>query len=114
MGLPVDLPESCLRIAADATTGAVGVASLLSKRSWRTTFLTTLLLHALLRRCHALGGRGALLLLHTVVTSILLRELVLLVGIVLKRHFEVTISGTRECIVKESCVCESMGDVVEA
>jgi len=75
------LPESGLRITRDAARGALNSA-LLSKGSWGTTFLT--LLHLLTLRSHAL--RRTLLLLH--VAAVLLRELLLLVGIVLERHLD--------------------------
>lgn len=78
----VDLPESSLGIAADASSGTLNT-TLLGKGSWRAAFLARLLLHLLLGRSHAL--RRTLLLLHTVAV-VFLRKLALLAGVVLERH----------------------------
>ena len=72
------LPEGCLRIAADASGGAIN-ATLLGEGSWGSALLTSLGL-LLLLLVHLLG----LLALHTV--SILRNELALLVWVVLERH----------------------------
>ena len=82
-GVSIDLPKSGLSIATDAATGAINT-TLLSEGSRRPALLPTLLDWLLLRGRHPLGGRP--LLLHTI-TIVLLRELVLLVGVVLECHF---------------------------
>ncbi len=74
-----DLPKSGLSIATNATARPVDT-TLLSKWSRRSALLTTLLLNGLLlRRSHTLRRLS--------VPIALLRELVLLVGVVLECHF---------------------------
>jgi hypothetical protein len=87
----MNLPESGLGITRNTASSAFNT-TLLSERSWRAALLTRLLLHGLLRR-HTLGR--TLLLIHAVVAIVLLELALLLIWVVLERHFCGTADNAR-------------------